>query len=98
MKNPLLKKVLPHVIALIIFLAVSILFCRPALEGNVLNQHDTIGWKGMAQNAFEYKEKHGHFPLWNPNLFSGMPNYQVAMGGKELLPDFTKLFSLGLPK
>jgi membrane protein implicated in regulation of membrane protease activity len=64
----------------------------------VLNQHDTVGWKGMAQNSFEYKEKNGHFPLWNPNLFSGMPNYQVAMEGKSILPDTIKIFTLGLPK
>ena len=98
MKNPLLKKILPHFIAIIIFLIVSILFCKPVLEGNVLNQHDNVGWKGMAQNSFEYKEKNGHFPLWNPNLFSGMPNYQVAMEGKSVLPDLSKIFSLGLPK
>ena len=98
MKNPWVKKILPHFIAVVVFLVVSILFCKPILEGNVLNQHDTIGWKGMAQNSFEYKEKNGHFPLWNPNLFSGMPNYQVAMEGKSALPDFAKIFSLGLPK
>ena len=98
MKNPLLKKILPHFIAVIIFLTVSIFFCKPVLEGNVLNQHDNVGWKGMAQNSFEYKEKFGHFPLWNPNLFSGMPNYQVAMQGKSVLPDMVKIFSFGLPK
>ena len=98
MNNPLLKKILPHAIAIILFLIVSALFCKPALEGNVLNQHDNIGWKGMAQNAFEYKEKYGHFPLWNPNLFSGMPNYKVALEGKTILPDTVKIFSLGLPK
>jgi hypothetical protein len=98
MKQPLLKKLLPHLIALAIFLVVSILFCKPALQGNVLNQHDIAGWKGMAQNSFEYKEKKGHFPLWNPNLFSGMPNYQVAMEGKSVLPDLNKIFTLGLPK
>lgn len=98
MNKGLLSKLLPHIIAVGIFLIVSVLFCKPVLEGNVLNQHDIIGWKGMAQNALEYKEKHGHFPLWNPNLFSGMPNYQTAMGGKELLPDFLKIFTLGLPK
>src|ERR1700733_6648201 len=98
MKNQALKKILPHFIAVLVFLAVSILFCRPALEGNVLNQHDIIGWKGMAQNAFEYKEKNGHYPLWNPNLFSGMPNFQIAMQGKSILPDLTTIFSLGLPK
>ena len=98
MKNPLLKKLLPHALALVLFLAVSALFCKPVLDGNVMNQHDNVGWKGMAQNAFEYKEKNGHFPLWNPNLFSGMPNYQVAMEGKTILPDTVKVMSLGLPK
>lgn len=97
MKNNLVKKIVPHVIALLIFLIVSVLFCKPVLEGNVLNQHDVLGWKGVAQNAFDYKEQHGHFPLWNTNLFSGMPNYQIAMEGKSALPDLNKIFSLGLP-
>jgi hypothetical protein len=52
----------------------------------------------MAQNAFAYKEKTGHYPLWNPNLFSGMPNYQTAMEGKSILPNMNIVFSLGLPK
>ena len=98
MKNSLLKKILPHFIAVVIFLLVSVLFCKPVLDGNVLNQHDTVGWKGMAQNSFEYKEKNGHYPLWNPNLFSGMPNYQVMMKGKTVLPDLLGIFSLGTPK
>ena len=98
MKSPLLKKILPHLIAVIVFLVVSLLFCKPVLEGFVLNQHDNIGWKGMAQNSFEYKERTGHFPLWNPNLFSGMPNYQVYLEGKSVLPDMLKIFSLGMPK
>lgn len=98
MKNELLKKILPHLLAIIVFLVVSVIFCKPVLEGNVLNQHDIIGWKGMAQNSFEYKEKNGHFPLWNPNLFSGMPNYQVAMDGKTILPNMVRILSLGTPK
>ncbi|MBK8952856.1 MAG: hypothetical protein IPM85_11800 [Chitinophagaceae bacterium] len=98
MNNLLLKKLLPHVIALVLFVIVSMIFCWPAMQGNVLNQHDNVGWKGMAQNAFEYKEKTGHFPLWNPNLFSGMPNYQVAMEGKSVIPDTIKILSVGLPK
>ena len=98
MKKPLGKKLLPHLLAIIVFLLVSVLFCKPALEGKVLVQHDNVGWKGMAQNSFDYKKQHGHFPLWNPNLFSGMPNYQVAMEGKSVMPDMTKILTLGLPK
>jgi hypothetical protein len=98
MKNSLLKKALPHFIAVAVFLIISVFFCKPVLEGNVLNQHDNVGWKGMAQNSFEYKEKKGRFPLWNPNLFSGMPNYQVAMEGKTVMPDMLKILTLGTPK
>lgn len=98
MKNDLVKKVLPHVIAILTFLIISVIFCKPALEGNVLNQHDIIGWKGMAQSAFDYKEKHGHFPLWNTNVFAGMPNYMIAMEGKSVLPNFNKILALGLPE
>ena len=98
MNSRLVKQLLPHLIAIVIFLTVSLFFCKPILEGNVLKQSDVIGWKSMAQNAFEYKAKHGHYPLWNPNLFSGMPNYQVIMEGKSVLPDFVKIMSLWLPK
>jgi hypothetical protein len=98
MKNSLLKKILPHLAAVIVFMVVSVFFCKPVLDGNVLNQHDIIGWKGMVQNSLEYKEKNGTYPLWNPNLFSGMPNYQVAMQGKTVLPDTVKILSLGMPK
>jgi hypothetical protein len=98
MNSGLFKKLLPHLVAIIVFLAISVFFCKPILDGNVLRQSDIIGWKSMAQNAFEYKAKHGHYPLWNPNLFSGMPNYQVIMEGKSVLPDFLGILSLWLPK
>jgi hypothetical protein len=98
MNNPLLKKLLPHIIAIVVFLVISALFCKPVLDGNVMNQHDNVGWKGMAQDAFEYKKAHGHFPLWNTHLFSGMPNYQVAMEGKNVIPNMVNILSFGTPK
>ena len=94
MNSGLFKKLLPHLIAIVIFLVVSVFFCKPVLEGNVLNQSDIIGWKGMSNDAFQYKEQHGHFPLWNTHLFSGMPNYQVVMEGKSVLPDVGKVIIL----
>ncbi|MDB5248512.1 MAG: hypothetical protein JWQ40_2906 [Segetibacter sp.] len=98
MKNFDWKKILPHVYAIGIFLIVSVFYCSPALQGKVLQQSDVVHWKGMAQNGINYKEAHGHFPLWNTNLFSGMPNYQVTLESKSFLVDFGKILSLGLPK
>lgn len=99
--NLWLKKALPHVLAILVFLVVTLLFCKPVLDGKVLNQHDSgiSGWKGSAQNAFEVKEKTGTMPLWSTSVFSGMPNYQIAMEGKSALPvDLNKVLGLGLPK
>ena len=93
-----LKKLLPHLIAIAAFAIVSILFCKPAFEGKVLQQHDIVSVNGMEKNAFDYKEKFGHLPLWNTNLFSGMPNYQVAIEGPNYLLNFNKIIALGLPK
>ncbi len=93
-----LKKLLPHLIAIATFVIVSILFCKPAFEGKVLQQHDIVSVNGMEKNALDYKEKFGHLPLWNTNLFSGMPNYQVAIEGPNYLLNFSKILSLGLPK
>jgi hypothetical protein len=92
------KKIIPHVIAISIFLIVALVYCSPALEGKVLQQTDIVHWKGMAQDAFNYKTAHGHFPLWNTHLFSGMPNYQVTMDTKTFLPDFGRIMQLYLPK
>src|SRR5215216_4070812 len=100
MKSSFLKKATPHLIAIGIFLVVAIIYCQPALQGKVVNQHDVLGWKGMAQQSFEYKEKHGHFPLWTNSLFSGMPAYTVAIGSKFGNPTgvLYTILTLGLPK
>jgi len=97
-KNFNFKALVPHLIAIGIFLIVAVIYCRPALEGKVLFQSDNVHWKGMAQNSFEYKAQKGHFPFWNTHLFSGMPNYQVAMEAKSFIPNLHAVFTLGLPK
>jgi len=95
-----IRTLIPHLIAIGTFLVVALVFCRPALEGKVLQQPDVIQWRGMAQNSFEYKEKHGHFPLWTNSMFSGMPAYQIAMEPDvPVTPSwFYGIFSFYLPK
>lgn len=79
------KAALPHLIAVAIFLLVAIIFCKPALEGKVVYQHDLQGWRGMVQQSLDFKEKHGVYPLWTNSLFSGMPAYQIMMEGTHKL-------------
>jgi len=82
MLKSIFKLALPHLIAVAIFAIVAIVYCKPAMEGKVLQQQDITQWKGMAQDAFSYKEKYGHTPLWSNSMFGGMPAYQTTgVGG-----------------
>jgi len=100
MNSSFLKKALPHVIAVGIFLIISIVYCKPALDGKIIFQSDTQGYKGMAQQSVEYREKHGHFPLWTESMFSGMPTYNIDMERKyKISTDYLSyILTLGLPK
>ncbi len=82
MLKSIFKSALPHIIAVAIFAIVAIVYCKPAMEGKVLQQQDITQWKGMAQDAFSFKEKYGHTPLWSNSMFGGMPAYQTTgVGG-----------------
>ncbi len=82
MKQISFKKLLPHLIAIAIFLVIALIFCKPSFESDlVLQQGDIAGWEGMSHQSFQYREAHGHFPLWTSSMFSGMPAFQIAMDG-----------------
>ncbi len=72
------KKLLPHAIAIVAFLLVSVIYCKPALSGKVVSQSDMIQWKGMSKDAENYKERHGVYPQWTNNMFGGMPTFSIA--------------------
>jgi len=99
MKNISWKNILPHVIAVVVFLLIAVIYCKPALQGKVLQQSDMLHWQGMAQSSFKYKEANGHFPLWINSMFGGMPAYQVAMEADNpiALGYLHNLFTLFLP-
>ncbi|MGF7230009.1 hypothetical protein, partial [Arachidicoccus sp.] len=62
------SKVWPHLLAIAVFLIIAIVYCSPALSGQVLQQGDIMHWQAMSHGAFNYKAIHGHFPLWNTHL------------------------------
>ncbi len=96
--NVWFKKLLPHFVAVIIFLGISVIYCRPALEGKVLSQHDITQWKGAMQQSFEYKETYGKFPLWTNSMFSGMPTFQIGGSGNNHIISYAhKILTLGIP-
>jgi hypothetical protein len=100
MKQLNLKSIIPHLIAVAIFAIVAIIYAKPALEGKVLQQTDITQWKGMAQDAFLFKEKYGNFPLWSNSMFGGMPGYQITgvPGFEYSIGMFDTIFTLGFPE
>jgi hypothetical protein len=99
MKNFDWKKVLPHLFAIGIFLIVAVFYCRPALQGKVLQQSDITQWKGMSEDIRHFKEIHGEAPLWSNSMFSGMPGYLIAGRTNNVVPFyFGEALSLFLGK
>ncbi len=99
MKNFDWKKVIPHAIAIGIFLVVALIYCKPALQGKVLQQADVTQWKAMSKDIYNFKDANGEVPLWTNGMFSGMPGYLIAGKVNNVLPDyFTRALSLFLPK
>lgn len=86
MNNGLLKKLLPHLIAVVVFLVVAVLYCRPALEGKVVSQHDITQWQGAIHQSEVFKEQHGAYPLWSNSMFSGMPAFQIGYSANNNIP------------
>ncbi|MBA2248901.1 MAG: hypothetical protein H0W12_01775, partial [Chitinophagaceae bacterium] len=100
MKKIDFKKILPHLIAVAVFVIVAVVYCKPALEGKVVYQHDIQGWRGMSQQSMEFKDKYGFYPLWTNSMFSGMPAYQIALDAKTKIQVgyADPLLTLGLPR
>ncbi len=94
------KALLPHFIAVVIFLLVAVVFCRPALEsGVVLQQSDVTQVDGMKHQSVAYRETHGVYPLWITSMFGGMPAYNIIYEGHwSPLIYVDKAFQLWLPK
>lgn len=94
------QKLLPHVVAIVSFILISLIYCKPALDGKVLQQSDVMHWKGMSKDIQDYRETHeGKAPLWTNNMFSGMPGFQIATNNNNLTAYYAnEAFSLFIPK
>ena len=77
-KIDFVRDVLPHCVAIAIFLIVTFFFFNPVfLENKALNQQDIQQWEGSSKSMRDYRESTGDEPLWSESMFSGMPGYLV---------------------
>ncbi len=69
--------ILPHLLAIIVFGAISYAYFNPLLQGKELTQHDKVQSKGMMQEMRQYQEETGEVTLWTNSMFGGMPTFQI---------------------
>jgi hypothetical protein len=79
MNKDFLKRAMPYLVAVIVFLAITIVYFSPLLDGKKLNQHDIAMYKGMSKEISDFREATGEEPLWTNSMFGGMPAWQISV-------------------
>jgi len=98
-KKELLKKILPHFVAFILFTVVAFLYYYPVLEGKVLKANDSMVAKYSSKEIVDLRESTGEEALWTNSMFSGMPAYLISVKhpGNLFKKIDTLLRSYGMP-
>lgn len=100
-----MKKILPDLIAIIVFILLSFTYFFPAdIENRVIFQQDSSAGAGAGQEAKEYYQQTGERTRWTNSIFGGMPTYQMSPSYKStdslgvieniyhlFLPDYVRL-------
>ena len=73
-----LKPIVPHIVAVVIFLIISLVYFYPVLEGKVLHTNDGTVARNAAKEISDFRAKYGEEPLWTNSMFSGMPAYLIS--------------------
>lgn len=74
----LLRKSGPYILAIVLFMVISVIYFSPVLEGKKLQSSDGAQFKGMSKEIVDYRNATGKEALWSNNMFSGMPAYLTS--------------------
>lgn len=83
MSKDFLKKAIPHIVAVLLFLLIATIFSRPVLEGKKLQSSDFMIYKAISKANNDYEEANDRLVFWNNSMFSGMPTYAVTTAKQE---------------
>lgn len=79
------QKLLPHCLFFSLFVAISVLFFHPVLQGKKIVQSDIVQYNAMAKERNDFRETRESY--WTNSAFGGMPTYQL---GANYENDFIK--------
>jgi hypothetical protein len=91
--------VLPHALAVLVFLLVTVIFFNPVFFGSkAISQGDITQFLWGSKELREYRSATGEEGLWANSMFSGMPAYMVNMEwSDEVVSGMKKVLSVFLP-
>ena len=97
--NDNIKQLVPHILAIILFLALSATFFYPVIiEDKTLFQSDLEQMTGWGKDLKDYHEQTGDYAFWSNSMFSGMPaNYTFMPPTFNIFNYLGQLFSFNLP-
>jgi hypothetical protein len=73
-----MKKLLPYLVAIVVFVLLALVYASPIFEGKRLKQNDIKQYEGAAKELVDYHKQTGDYSKWTGSMFSGMPAYQIA--------------------
>lgn len=80
MKKISLSDALPHFVAIVVFLLVTVAFFNPIFFDNkAINQGDINQFLWGSKELRDYRAATGQEGLWSNTMFSGMPAYLVNL-------------------
>ena len=72
------KRVLPHLLILLGFVVVSLIYFSPVLNGKQIYQSDIKQYIGMSKQQTDHRAETGEETYWTNSAFGGMPTYQLG--------------------
>ena len=94
------KNLIGAIVAIVVMAVISLVYFYPdAINGNVLQQHDSTQGIANGQEAKAFTEATGEVTRWTNSLFSGMPTFQISPSyeSTKLVSWIGKVYGLGLP-
>ena len=72
------KKIIPHLLVLLVFVVASVAYFSPILNGKQIKQSDIAQYIGMSKQFKDYNKTAANESYWNDAAFGGMPTYQLG--------------------
>jgi hypothetical protein len=73
-----IQKLYPHLLALLGFIFIAIIYFYPVLQGKKIYQSDIVQYTAMAKEQNDFRASDNAEPYWTNSAFGGMPTYQLG--------------------